>query len=244
MSYMSKYFYAVTFILILFSCKGKVEPAIQSGIDECENCTMIINNVDQGAVAIDSEEQTHTFCSPVCMISWINSMKQREKIAADQYYLFDHNDFGPLLADNSIIVHGDFNTAMGYGLLTFGDEVAAKSFASESRGEILNWNDLRLEHEIPDKNIILDCDTGAEPAAFEVNKNQLISFCIENPSVQGCRISLKGYDLEFKLNSDSSCARFVADKPGQGFVFVNYENKILASLHVTGEHTDEEKIYR
>ena len=244
MRYMSKYFFAATIIFIILSCKGKVEPAIQSGIDECENCSMIINSVDQGAVAIDSEEQTHTFCSPVCMISWINSMKQQGKTAAEQYYLFDHNDFAPLPAENSIIVHGDFNTAMGYGLLAFRNEDAAKSFAAESHGELLNWNDLRVNHEIPDRKIILDCSTGAEPAAFEVNKNEVVSICIENPSVQDCQISLKGYDLDFKLSSDSSCGGFVADKPGQGFVFVNFENEILASLHVTGEHTDEEKNYQ
>lgn len=232
-------------LVILYSCKGKIEPAIQSGVDECENCTMIINDADQGAVAIDSREEMHTFCSPVCMILRKNTLKKEGDIEPLQYFLFDHNDLSPVAATEAFIVHGDFNTAMGHGLLAFGDKTAAESFAAEVGGELLSWNDLRAKHETPDRKFELNCRAGAEPGVFEVARDEVVSVCPEGSPDEMCVVTLKGYDLEFnREGNDGDCAAFVADKPGQGFVFIDSDNRILASLHVTGDHTTEEALYK
>ncbi|MCP4580512.1 MAG: hypothetical protein GY839_02760 [candidate division Zixibacteria bacterium] len=235
----------IALCLIMISCQMKVEPTIDSGIDECNHCTMIIQDVDQGAVTIDSEDNLVTFCSPVCLLIGKNGLKAQNKPFQFAEYLFDHLDTGPIPADRAFIVHGDFNTAMGHGLLAFKSRSEAVKFAKDVQGKILSWNDLRYQHETPD--VFLDIEIGGEtePEAFEVMRNQVVSIAFDNPTAQDIKVNLTGYDFEIEIPANNrNTSNLIAGKPGQGFVFQDEAGRIIASLFVTGDHTDEEAVYR
>ncbi|MCP4634191.1 MAG: hypothetical protein GY855_14800 [candidate division Zixibacteria bacterium] len=242
---MGKLIHIVLFCLLFVSCQMKIEPTIDAGIDECQHCTMIIQNVDQGSVTITDEEELSTFCSPVCLILDKNMRKAQTKSSDIYEYLFDHIDNTPIPAQKAYIVHGDFNSAMGHGLLAFSKEFHAERFAAGVSGEILSWNDLRRQHETPDKYLEINISKEDNPVVFEVLKDQVVSVTINNSTLQEIKVILTGYDFEVEIPAnDKLIDKLIADKPGQGFVFQDSNSNVLASLIVKGDHTDEEAIYR
>lgn len=223
----------------------KVEPAIEVGIDECEHCSMIIQNVDQGAVAIDSGEQLHTFCNPVCLIKEIDKLKREGTRPSWQAYLFGHGDDSAISVSNAFIVHGEFETAMGYGLLAFKTRESADKFASELSGEVISWDDLRLEHEYPDVSIKLLSEKAGETDAFEALRGEIVQVIYNNDTDQAETITLSGYGFRLQIQPRSKGeGAFVANKPGQGFSFERFDGTVLGMLFVGGDHTAEEAIYK
>lgn len=233
-------------VAVIFSgCQMRVKPVIEAGVDECENCSMIIQNVDQGAVAIDQEEQLHTFCNPVCLIMKWNEYKETVPDPAWDNYLFSYKDEIPLKTAEAVIVHGDFQTAMGYGLLAFETREKAESFLNDSQGEIIDWNRLRVQYEHPDNHIEIFNLSTDDGSALEVARNSVVEVIWANSSKSDDTISLVGYDFEMAVSSEEiNSARFIAEKPGEGFAFTNSGGNVLAMLRVTGEHTSEEAIYK
>ncbi|MCP4704458.1 MAG: hypothetical protein GY865_07595 [candidate division Zixibacteria bacterium] len=226
-------------LLSIVSCQMKVEPMITANIDQCEHCTMIIQDIDHGSVLIDSMEEIHTYCSPVCMI--LEKDNIGKVFAQNSQYLFDHNNLSAIPVSKAFIVHGDFNTAMGHGLLAFADKTEADQFAIEMNGEILDWNELRIRYESPD-NIINLSDN---PQNVEVAKNNLIFVTYNNITDEDITINLLGYQWEMMVPANSSDSSiFIASKPGQGFVFQTNGKENLSALFVTGDHTSEEATYK
>ncbi len=231
---MSKFVLLAIFILLSVSCQMKVEPMITANIDECGHCTMIIQDIDHGAVTIDADEELQTYCSPVCMI-----LEKSESNPSK--YLFDHNSLNAIPVHQAIIVHGEFNTAMGHGLLAFTNKAEADIFNNEVDGEILNWNDLRIRYEKPDVVINLIDDS----QNIEVAKDNLITVIYKNDSAEDVLINLLGYELEITVSAmTSDTVLFIASKPGQGFVFKKNNEENIATLFVTGDHTTEEALYK
>jgi NosL len=242
---MFKFLIPLFIATIIISCSLKVEPKIDAGIDECENCSMIIQNVDHGAVAIDENEDLHTFCSPVCLLNHKGDLKTKAQAQFSEEYLFDHNTMVSIVANDAIIVHGDFHTAMGHGLLAFANQNEAEEFSSEVNGTLLDWIDLRAQYETPDLEYTLICNDIESENVLEVYRDQVVSLNLINETANAEEIKLKGYDLGFVVSANSSVKRnFIASKPGQGFVFVNSNGEELARLFVHGEHTEEAKLYK
>jgi len=238
---MSKYILILIALISIMSCQMKVEPMIDANLDECEHCTMIIQDIDHGAVLIDSEENLHTYCSPVCMILEKKKYQASGSTVPISKYLFDHISKTAIPVLKAIIVHGDFHTAMGHGLLAFADKSEAENFASEVNGVLMSWDDLRINHESPDVKIELS----EESQNIEVKKNDLILVNYNNSDSDTALISLLGYDFSMSVEPGvERSALFVATKPGQGFMFQKNGTVNLATLFVVGEHTAEEAIYK
>jgi len=238
---MSKYLLLFVSLIFVVSCQMKVEPTITVNVDECEHCTMVLQDIDHGSVLIDSEEQLHTYCSPVCMILEKAKLKTDKSTSPPARYLFDHNSLIAIPVFDAYIVHGEFNTAMGHGLLAFADKSEADQFANEMDGEILSWNDLRIKFESPDKVVNLSESSQNN----EVAKNDLVSIIFNNSSPEEVSINLLGYEFEMAIlpNSEDT-ALFIAAKPGQGFVFQKNNGENISALFVTGDHTSEESDYK
>jgi len=238
---MSKFILLTIFLLVNVSCQMKVEPMITANIDECGHCTMIIQDIDHGAVLIDSQEQLHTYCSPVCMMLDKKELKGDQPTSTYAKYLFDHNSMKAIPVHEVYIVHGDFNTAMGHGLLAFANKAEASQFANEVEGEILDWNDLRVRYEAPD----IFLNLSENPQNIEVAKDNLISVIYNNDTSEDVSINLLGYELEMSVASGTSdTVLFISTKPGQGFVFQKNNEDNIATLFVTGDHTTEEALYK
>lgn len=242
---MSKIIIPLIWAMLIAGCQMKVEPGIRAGIDECENCGMVIQKIDQGAVAIDAEEEIHTFCNPVCLIYENNKLKESRLASARQIYLFDHEDGSPIPSGHVYLVHGDFQTAMGFGLLAFSSYDKALAFANEMGGEVIRWNDLRLGYETPDLQIILTSGRSGEPETFEASRDNKVEVVYRNRSSAKEKIILTGYDFEISIGPESEESRsFIVDKPGQGFAFQKADGTDLGMLFVEGDHTSEEAEYR
>ena len=238
---MSKYILLFIPLLLVVSCQMKVEPMITASVDNCGRCTMIIQDVDHGAVVIDAEEQLYTYCSPVCMLLDKKKFKIDQSTSVLTKYLFDHNSMNAIPVFKAYIVHGDFNTAMGHGLLAFANKAEAEQFSEEVDGEILDWNDLRIRYESPDIFINLSEDS----QNIEVAKDDLISVIYKNNTSEEVSINLLGYELEMIIPVElEDTALFIASKPGQGFVFQKNNEENIATLFVTGDHTTEEALYK
>ncbi len=232
-------------VLLIASCGVKVEPGLEAGVDQCENCSMVIEHIDHGAVAIDQQELMHTFCSPVCLILDANANGTPKSTMQSLIYLFDHESSQPIPAAKAVIVHGDFQTTMGHGLLAFASSAGAESFAAEVQGDILDWNDLRTRHETPDMELALTSGDPGDPTVFEVERGSLVAVQFANDDTLATTVKLDGYDFELAVPAASvESGKFVATLPGQGFVFRNQAGEILASLVVSGDHTVEEAVYR
>jgi nitrous oxide reductase accessory protein NosL len=223
----------------------KVEPGIDVGLDQCGTCTMVISDVDHGAVAIDADEEMQAYCSPVCYLLAVNKSKGDETTSRPTVYLFDHNDMTPVLATNAFIVHGDFPTAMGHGLLAFAQESDATSFASGVNGSLISWDELRLQHEKADHQIELSKALADDPPAIEVSKGDIVEVSYDNRDGEDREIILTGYGFQMPVGAGlEAVGSFVASKPGQGFVFQDEAGNTLTTLFVTGDHTAEEADYR
>ncbi len=230
--------------LAIVSCQMKVKPAIEIGIDECENCSMIIQDIDQGAVAIDQNEELHTFCNPVCLISEWNKLKKTPEAGVWSSYLFNHGDNIAMEADKAFIVQGDFRTAMGYGLLAFASEKSAGEFAREYYGQVISWNELRSRYETPDRTFEI-MTRPAEPGIFEAMRGEIIAVIMNNNTDSDINITLSAHDFSMNIPARGRGSRsLVTDKPGEGFTFTDDAGNLLAMLRVGGEHTAEETLYK
>ncbi len=231
--------------LLAVSCQTKVHPHLDAGLDQCENCSMVINDVDHGAVAINAAEKMLTFCCPVCVLQTINKLKADGAAVQMNVYLFDHTSFKAIPATRAFIVHGNFRTTMGYGLMAFAEEPDAADFAIEMAGTVITWNDLRVMWERADREIELSTADIDDPPAIEVHRGQIVDVTYDNPRGEMDQILLTGYDFQMQTPAESSMTKtFIADKPGQGFVFQNNAGQILATLFVAGDHTAEEADFR
>jgi hypothetical protein len=206
---------------------------------------MSIGHANHGAVFIDAEEELHTFCNPVCCLKAVNELKAKGQGTDVKVYLFDFHDMTPISSADASVVHGDFPTTMGYGLLAFKDPSIAGNFAAEIGGEVLSWGELRIRHESPDREIEIDLVAVEDPPVFEVSRGQIVSVSFRNRSDSDIKCNLSGYDFGLTVSAASiQTGAFIADKPGQGFVFQNNDGVILGTLFVRGDHTSEEAIYR
>jgi hypothetical protein len=231
--------------LLLVGCQMKVEPIIEAGVDECEHCSMIIPSVDNGAVAIDNIESLHTFCNPVCLILEWNKQKSGQVDMVWQNYLFSHKAMVPLKAEQAVIAQGDFRTAMGYGLLAFETVDQADKFMVEFDGHVINWNQLRMQYESADMIIELSVKSTDEQETYVAQKNDIVEFICENNTATEETIKLTGYEFELNVQPNTiGKGTFIADKPGQGFVFMNNDDEILGTMFVAGDHTTEEALYK
>lgn len=242
---MSKTTLAIVCAIFIAGCQMKVEPGINAGIDECENCSMIIQEVDQGAVAIDNQEEIHTFCNPVCLIYETNKLKKEGILPAWKIYLFDHENKAPIYSGDAHVVQGDFRTAMGFGLLAFTSYDKAADFTNENSGEVIGWDDLRLQYETPDLEIRLNSRNSDEPEVCEAKKGNIVAVFYGNNSSSMEKLKLTGYEFELTAEPEEEVKRsFIADKPGRGFAFEESDGTVIGMFVVEGDHTSEEAEYR
>jgi len=152
----------VMFALFLTGCSEpevqvteKPDPVhFQSG-DECHVCGMIITNFDgpKGQAITAREQETRKFCSTRDMFSWalqpenakrdhtlyVHDMAQTSWESPDDTALID--------AREAFFVVGSKRTgAMGPTLASFASESSALEFADEYGGEVVEFEDVTMQH--------------------------------------------------------------------------------------------------
>ncbi|WP_107853004.1 nitrous oxide reductase accessory protein NosL [Oceanimonas marisflavi] len=127
--------------------------AIERG-DECHLCGMVISQFSgpKGEAYEQGVEEVHKFCSTRDLLNW--ALEPENRHARQQMWVHDMSkvpwdqpdDEHFINAESAWYVVGSSQTgAMGPTLASFGDRAVADAFASQYGGEVLGFDQLRLD---------------------------------------------------------------------------------------------------
>jgi len=238
---------AMTFSLILLiSCAGEVEPRILAGIDSCEYCGMIIDQVNQ-ACGYDLEGQFVTFDSPVCLLYSLESLEDGDGPLPTSIWFADYRDGTFHLSTVATFLLTDhIPTVMDLGVISFSDQEAAEIVVAHDDEIVTDWLGFRTREGTPD--VVVDLrfgSEGMEPETVEVKKDELVLFRGVGRGLEGdLTLSFRGYP-EFGtvvIPGDGTTIEFrlMAIRPGAGFPIISGDGESLGMLKVEGPHISEE----
>ena len=92
-------FIVIGTVLTLQNCNTNEKPAILADVDNCLQCGMVINQVNQGCGYISNNE-FNTFCSPTCLLNKYQSTEKQGRPTATQVYFADYPTTDLLQADS------------------------------------------------------------------------------------------------------------------------------------------------
>ncbi|MFN2362507.1 MAG: nitrous oxide reductase accessory protein NosL [Marinobacter sp.] len=147
---------------LLAGCSESEEQATQmpnpvhfeSG-DECHVCGMVITRFPgpKGEAITAREQAVHKFCSTRDMFSWAlqpeNAKRDHTLYVHDMAQTeWEHPDDTALInaREAFFVVGSERKGAMGPTLASFASEEAAKSFANEFGGDVVEFKDVTMEH--------------------------------------------------------------------------------------------------
>jgi copper chaperone NosL len=113
-------------------------PEIRYGEDTCERCLMIINEARYAAAYVRPDGQARRFDDIGGMIAYTREVA--EDVAVFWVHDFDTEEW--LKADEAYFVKSDHLTPMGFGIVAFGEQGRAESWANQEGGMIMSFADL------------------------------------------------------------------------------------------------------
>ncbi|MBL3555405.1 MULTISPECIES: nitrous oxide reductase accessory protein NosL [Marinobacter] len=159
---------AVVFAVFLAGCSDaeeqvteKPEPVHFESGDECHVCGMAITRFPgpKGEAITAREEKVNKFCSTRDMFSWAlqpeNAKRDHTLYVHDMAQTdWEHPDDTALIdAREAFFVVGSERTgAMGPTLASFASEESANDFADEFGGEVVQFNDVIMDHLTQDRS--------------------------------------------------------------------------------------------
>lgn len=132
------------FIIILWtSCSTSVRP-ISYGKDACEHCRMTIMDKKFGAELITKKGKIFVFDSDECLAQYVIKNPEQEKDMA-AIWVADYENAGELveLSKAFFVKSAYIISPMGEGLASFSNEPTAQKIATEFKGKILSWAELK-----------------------------------------------------------------------------------------------------
>lgn len=114
-------------------------PEIRYGRDACDRCNMIINDERFAAAYRSSAGEARRFDDLGEMVLELRSSGAPAAAA----FVHDHRSRAWLPAERAHYVRSArIASPMGFGFAAFEDEAAARAYAAEQEGEILDWRQL------------------------------------------------------------------------------------------------------
>jgi hypothetical protein len=207
---------------------------------------MTIDQVNQAAEIVEIDGSIKKFDNPVCgLLYWGMRRQQDEDYRYYNFYLADYGSDALIKAADAIIVHGDMTTAMGHGLLAFSERNAALSMAGEFNGELLTFNDMRVQFGTPDVTWRATVGHGGiEPTEFTARKGSLVEFHIV-AEASGIGLAFQGYNLKSELLSEGEkqTIRFIAHMPGDDFgLQLLPDGDLVGKFVISGKHFEKETL--
>lgn len=118
-------------------------PEIRYGEDTCDRCQMIINEARYAAAYVMPDGQARRFDDIGGMIAYTREVP--EDVAVFWVHDFDTEEW--LKADEAFYIKSDHLTPMGFGIVAFGDQARAESWADQEGGMIMSFADLLSSEE-------------------------------------------------------------------------------------------------
>ncbi len=237
---------AAGILLLLVSCAGEVEPRVHAGIDSCDYCGMIIDQVNQ-ACGYVLGRQFVTFDSPVCLLYSLESLEDEGVSLPSEIWFADYRDGSFHTAETTtFLLTSHVPTVMGMEVICFGVRDAAESASSHEDEIITDWLGFRTRRGTPDVVVELDISPeGMVPDMVAVNKGDLVLFKVTGRSLrEDIALSITGYP-EFgtvTIPADGSPVEFrlMATRPGAGFPITTAGGEVFGMMKVEGPHTEDE----
>ncbi|MFQ5653516.1 MAG: hypothetical protein ACE5GW_02150 [Planctomycetota bacterium] len=228
-------------------CKREVRPEILAGIDECRECRMIIDRVNQGCGAV-IDGAFVAFDSPACLLRHLGSLRARAGAMPTALFFADCRDAVLHPAEKTTFLlsrHRD--TVMESGVLCFGSREAAEALREHEDETVTDWPGYRTARGEPDRVVELSIGAGGmSPEVVEVARGDLVLWRIRGPELErDLIVSLGGYpemgSFTVPASGEEVECRLLALRPGSGFPFTSGDGgRALGRLRVTGAHTDDE----
>lgn len=133
--------FSVGFLLAGCGAEEAKPVAIQEGVDECEVCHMGIADDHNATQILLQDGRTLKFDDIGCMNTWAHENGVEH---VHTQFVRDYGTAEWLNAKDAAFVYdSSFQTPMGYGIYSFQDEEAAKTFVQEKgTGKVLTFDDL------------------------------------------------------------------------------------------------------
>jgi hypothetical protein len=235
--------------LVFFCCKGGKKPEIQSGIDECKQCNMVITQMNQ-ACGFFYENNFVTFCSPVCLLSDYEYLNKEKNINESQIFFTDFETKQFIRCDSTYFLFTEsIQTVMNAGVVCFRSAERATNLQSHPMEEITDWKKYKTRVGTPDKIVKIKLNnTLVEPGILVFNKNELVQLEIEKiGQTKSNPFFIKGYEevgkFIFPKNESFMTIKLITDKPGSGFpIMMEGIDQPLGMIKVLGAHTRDEEV--
>jgi copper chaperone NosL len=144
----------VAFALLLAACSGRpvqpTAPEIHYGEDMCSDCGMIITEPRFAAsyAAKQGEGAYETFIFDD-IGDMLHHMQQNLTIVGVGWWVHDYDSQEWIDATTAYFVVSDqIKTPMNHGTAAFGTQTAAEKLASEVKGQVFDWDKIRIEHAL------------------------------------------------------------------------------------------------
>jgi hypothetical protein len=241
--------FSISCLLIFVGCDNKEIPEIQTGLDTCSHCQMVISQLNQ-ACGYFYKNEFVTFCSPGCLLNDYENYRKEGVVNPQKIYFVDFVSKEFIHADSTkFLLTNSLPTVMNSGVLCFTSEQIAKTFKRQDNELITDWLGYRIQRGTPDEvlNIVITSE-GITPDVIVLSKNQIVEWIFQaNDLKKTFEFYLKGYESMGNIILDEKIrivrTRMLSDKPGAGFPFINVEDdKPLGMLKVMGSHTQDEEV--
>ena len=120
-------------------------PEIAYGGDTCSRCGMIISEEKHASGIVDESGNAETFDD----IGGMVSVLQEEGLGERRAWVHDYNTVEWIDATTAFyVVTEEVITPMGFGVLAFGTQEAAETFASDQTGMVMSWETMMSEWKL------------------------------------------------------------------------------------------------
>jgi hypothetical protein len=241
--------FSIILVTIFFSCKDEQKPQIESGIDECNNCKMVITQMNQ-ACGFFYDNNFLTFCSPTCLLADYEYLNKEKTINNSKIYFTDFETRLFVRSDSTFFLFTkSVPTVMNSGILCFRSKERAQILKNHPEDHLKDWRKYRILAGTPDRIIKVKLSNKLmTPGVLVFKKNEIIQIEVENFSqIINPRFFIKGYEevgnFKFPEGESFLIFRMMADKPGSGFpIMMEGIDQPIGMIKVLGAHTMDEEV--
>ncbi len=234
--------------LALAACIGEVTPEIVAGVDSCDDCGMVIDQLHQ-ACGYVADDEFVTFDSPLCLLRSYEERRKRGQSDPVGLYFADYVDASLHSADQArFLLTEHLPTVMNSGVVCFASLEAAMAQREHADEDLTDWVGFRTARGDPD--VVWDVTFGVGgmvPDVVDAAKGDLVllrarvtgldrelAIVVDGyPEVGGVVVPDSGEQVEIRL---------LASRPGAGFPINDADSlEPLGRLRVSGAHTADEE---
>ncbi len=234
-------------ILLLVGCSAEITPEIMAGVDECHQCSMVIDQVKQACGYI-WEDEFVTFDSPGCLLRSYDDLRGKGGPVPSAIYFADYGDgqFHPAATTNFLLTE-HLPTVMNAQVLCFGSQESAEGISAHEDEVITDWTGYRIARSQPDVTLeVAITADGMVPEAIEVAKGDIVELLVSHDQEEELTVTIEGYpevgEVVLPAVGEQIPVRLLASRPGAGFPIVSVtDGEPLGMMKVTGAHTADEQ---